>query len=63
MACEYNQEVKCNCTYACAKHAKCCECVEFHRGMGQFPACFFSAEAEKKYDRGFRALVNDRGAE
>jgi hypothetical protein len=28
--------------------------------MGQFPACFFSAEAEKKYDRGFDALVRDR---
>jgi hypothetical protein len=28
--------------------------------MGQFPACFFSAEAEKKYDRSFDALVRDR---
>jgi hypothetical protein len=60
MACEYNPDIQCNCTYDCGKHAKCCECVAYHRGMGQFPACFFSAEAEKKYDRGFDALVRDR---
>jgi hypothetical protein len=29
--------------------------------MGQFPACFFSAEAEKKYDRSLDALMRDRG--
>jgi hypothetical protein len=30
--------------------------------MGEFPACFFSAGAEKKYDRSFEALMHDRGA-
>jgi hypothetical protein len=29
--------------------------------MGQFPACFFSADAEKQYDRSFNALMRDRG--
>jgi hypothetical protein len=28
--------------------------------MGEFPACFFSAAAEKAYDRSFAALVRDR---
>jgi len=28
---------------------------------GEFPACFFSAAAEKTYDRSFSALAKDRG--
>jgi hypothetical protein len=51
----------CNCTYDCSKKGKCCECISYHRGMGQFPACFFSAKAERGYDRSFDALVRDRG--
>jgi len=27
---------------------------------GDFPACFFSKEAEAKYDRSFEALKRDR---
>ncbi|MCX5795885.1 MAG: hypothetical protein NTY77_10355 [Elusimicrobia bacterium] len=50
----------CNCTYDCSTKGQCCECVSYHRGMGQFPACFFSARAEKAYDRSFAALVRDR---
>ena len=51
---------ECNCTYDCSKKGLCCECISYHRGMGQFPACFFSARAEKTYDRSFAALVRDR---
>jgi len=58
--CEYNENIKCNCTYSCAKNAKCCECVAYHLRSGEFPACFFSAAAEKTYDRSFEALVRDR---
>jgi hypothetical protein len=29
--------------------------------MGEFPACFFSVEAERRYDRSFEALRRDRG--
>jgi hypothetical protein len=50
----------CNCTYDCSKKGHCCECVTYHRDMGQFPACFFSARAERAYDRSFAALVRDR---
>jgi hypothetical protein len=28
---------------------------------GEFPACFFSKEGERAYDRSFAALVKDRG--
>jgi len=51
----------CNCTYSCSKKGKCCECVAYHRRSGEFPACFFSAKAERTYDRTFEALVRDRG--
>jgi len=58
--CEHNDSIKCNCTYSCSKHAKCCECVAYHLRSDEFPACFFSAEAEKTYDRSYAALVRDR---
>ena len=60
MACEHNASVKCNCTYSCSKHGKCCECVAYHRGSGEFPACFFSDKAERTYDRSLSALIKDR---
>ena len=60
MACEHNASIKCNCTYSCSKHGKCCECVSYHRGSGEFPACFFSDKAEKTYDRSLNALIKDR---
>ena len=50
----------CNCTYDCSTKGNCCACISYHRGMHQFPACFFSARAEKTYDRSFAALVRDR---
>ena len=46
----------CNCTYTCSKKGRCCECVATHRSMGEFPACFFTAEGERTYDRSFAAL-------
>lgn len=42
----------CKCTnMSCPLRGKCCECVEKHIGKGQVPACFFSEEGEKTYDR------------
>ncbi|MCL2878493.1 MAG: DUF6485 family protein [Acidobacteria bacterium] len=61
MTCETNTSMECNCTYRCDKHGKCCECIAYHVRGGEFPACFFSAEAEKTYDRSFSALMKDRG--
>jgi hypothetical protein len=60
MACDNNINIECNCTYPCSKHGKCCECIAYHRRMDEFPACLFSDEAEKRYDRSFDALVRDR---
>ncbi len=41
----------CNCTYPCGKKFKCCECLHYHRRMGELPACFFPDDVEKTYDR------------
>ncbi len=50
----------CACTFGCIRSGKCCECVRYHRRNGEFPACFFSPEAEKTGDRSFAALAIDR---
>jgi len=61
MICQNNISIKCPCTYPCNKNGKCCECVAYHLRSGGFPACFFSKEAEARYDRSFEALKRDRG--
>lgn len=52
---------RCNCTYpGCSRKGTCCECLHYHREMGELPACFFSPEAEKTYDRSFRKFIEDK---
>lgn len=63
MECKKEQNKStCACTYGCPTCGSCCECVRYHRGRDEFPACFFSASIEKNYDRSFSALVADRSA-
>ena len=42
---------RCNCTYPCSKKGLCCECIHYHKSRGELPACYFSDEEEKTYDR------------
>jgi len=52
---------ECPCTYpSCTRNGKCCECVKYHSSAGEFPACFFSKDAEKSYDRSYRKLREDK---
>ncbi|MCL2163152.1 MAG: hypothetical protein FWH55_01905 [Oscillospiraceae bacterium] len=60
MSCENNKSIKCPCTYSCGNHGKCCACIAYHVKFSEFPACVFSKEAEKTYDRSFNALKSDR---
>ncbi|MBN1865689.1 hypothetical protein JW916_00200 [Candidatus Sumerlaeota bacterium] len=49
---------RCNCTYEpCSRKGICCECVEYHRSMGELPACFFSDDVERTYDRSISRFV------
>lgn len=42
---------QCNCSYSCSKKGLCCACISYHRKRNELPACYFSDEAEKTYDR------------
>ncbi len=41
----------CNCTYPCDKKGMCCDCISYHRGRDELPACYFPDGVEKTYDR------------
>lgn len=48
----------CSCSYpGCARHALCCECLQYHLKKRQLPGCCFPPEAEKTYDRSFEAFA------
>ncbi|MHC4200269.1 MAG: DUF6485 family protein [Planctomycetota bacterium] len=48
----------CNCSYEpCSRKGKCCECLQYHLGSNQLPACCFPDEVERTYDRSFRRFV------
>jgi len=56
MSCEnFDENLEyCNCTYpGCSRKGKCCECLHYHREMGQLPACLFPDDVERTYDRSF----------
>jgi hypothetical protein len=49
---------KCNCSYSpCSRKGVCCECLHYHRRMGELPACYFPNQSEKNYDRSIAHFV------
>ncbi|MBD3259513.1 hypothetical protein GF371_02670 [Candidatus Woesearchaeota archaeon] len=61
MECKQAKNKKdCGCTYpGCPRKGKCCECIRYHREMGELPGCLFSRKAEKTYDRSIRKFIED----
>jgi len=61
-SCERERNLKgCTCTYAgCSRKGRCCECVTYHRRHGEIPGCFFSAAAERGYDRSVARFLRDK---
>ncbi|MBL7158479.1 MAG: hypothetical protein ISS91_03105 [Candidatus Omnitrophica bacterium] len=61
MECEKGKNAaNCNCTYEpCSRKGICCECIQYHMNNSQVPACFFSKEAEKTYDRSIENFITD----
>jgi hypothetical protein len=58
MECKSSDNKKnCNCSYPCSKKGLCCECIIYHRRMNQIPACYFSNENEKSYDRSIENFI------
>lgn len=58
-------KANCTCTYEpCSRKGLCCECLQYHWGMGELPGCLFPPEVEKTYDRSvakFIATYQERG--
>ncbi len=63
MTCDRQQAnlAACNCTYPCSKKGRCCECIAYHRRNGELPACYFSKEQERTYDRSIENYLRTRG--
>ncbi|MFH0714478.1 MAG: DUF6485 family protein [Candidatus Diapherotrites archaeon] len=60
--CKKSQNLKsCPCTYECARKGICCECIAHHRKSDELPACYFSKEVEKTFDRSIDMFLEDRG--
>jgi len=50
---------KCNCSYEpCSRKGLCCECLEYHWGMKELPACLFPDNVERTYDRSLRRFIS-----
>jgi len=51
----------CTCTYEpCPRKGYCCQCVAYHRGMGELPGCYFPPEVERTYDRSIARFLRAR---
>ncbi len=63
MECQIDKNLQtCPCTYpGCDKKGKCCECIKYHLERKELPACCFSKEAEKTYDRSFKKFIEEQG--
>ncbi len=61
MECRKERNIKaCNCTYPCSRRGICCECVAYHRRLGELPACYFDEATERTYDRSVEAYLRSR---
>lgn len=60
MSCDNKYE--CACTYPCSRRGKCCECVAYHRSLGEVPGCFFTKKGEKTYNRSISFLYKDHNS-
>lgn len=48
----------CNCSYEpCSRKGICCECIIYHKRMGEIPACFFPDDVERTYDRSIENFI------
>jgi len=60
MECKKEENAKnCPCTYDCPKKGLCCECIRYHLSRRELPACCFSSDVEKTYDRSFARFIKE----
>lgn len=51
--CKINNNLKkCTCSYSpCSRKGICCDCISYHKKMGELPACYFPKDVELTYNR------------
>ena len=50
---------RCNCSYEpCSRKGICCECLAYHWGQQELPACLFPDSVERTYDRSLRRFIS-----
>ena len=60
MECKQKANLKnCPCTYHCELKGKCCECLASHLKDKELPACCFTLQTEKTYDRSFKKFIEE----
>ncbi len=61
MECRQKENLQnCPCTYPnCSRKGTCCECIKHHLANNELPACAFSKEAEKTFDRSFKKFIDE----
>ena len=62
MECKQKENLKdCSCTYpSCPRKGICCECIKYHKDRRELPACFFSKEVEKTFDRSIENFIKEK---
>lgn len=62
MECKKEENLKdCPCTWpGCERKGRCCDCIKYHWQKKELPACFFSKEAEKTFDRSIEKFIEDQ---
>jgi len=54
---------RCICTYEpCERKGKCCDCIRYHKNLGELPGCLFPPEVERTYDRSIAKFVEVFGS-
>jgi hypothetical protein len=49
---------ECNCSYVpCERKGQCCECLRYHRALGELPACVFPDDVERSFDRSYACFA------
>ena len=62
MYCKKEENLKtCPCSYpGCPRKGICCDCLKYHWGKRELPACYFSREAEKTFNRSIEMFIKSQ---
>ena len=47
----------CSCSFSCSKKGVCCDCLQYHKRMGELPGCYFPSDYEATGDRSIESFI------